>query len=259
MRIDHIEFTSPGLVREINQDSLFAASTDEYGIFAVADGMGGHSFGEIASGRLTDALAQWWNEFTPKICSFEKCYDDVRRILIDVNESIYNDFTAHGIICGTTAAIVFIYTDMVFFINSGDSRIYSGKGFKVKQESRDHIFGREAIISGNMSKEEVRLSPDRNKLTAAVGSTKELKMYAACLPLNSDRFFICSDGVYKYCKNSVIGAAMRKKSPEKIVSSIVNEKGAYDNYSFIRIRLYKNNHIRTLLNLGNNLMQGLSC
>lgn len=239
MRIEYKEFTSPGLIRTVNQDSLFAATIGEYGLFVVADGMGGHSCGEIASTRLTGALAEWWDDFSHNLYDFDKCYEDVQSVLENVNESIFNEYTAKGTICGTTVAALFIYDNTMFVINSGDTRIYSSNGFKFKQESRDHVFGREAVISGRMTEKEAKKSPDRYKLTAAVGSKKELKMYASCFPLKYDKFFICSDGVYRYCRNSVIKAAMIRKFPEKKISAIVNKKGASDNYSFIRIKILK--------------------
>ncbi|MCM1577917.1 MAG: serine/threonine-protein phosphatase [Ruminococcus sp.] len=239
MKIEYSEFTSPGLVRSVNQDSLFAAAMGEYGLFAVADGMGGHSCGEVASARVTEALGKWWNDFSQNHYDFDKCYDDVRQILEDVNKSIFEEYTSQGRICGTTAAVLFIHKNAAFIINSGDTHIYSSNGFKFWQESRDHVFGREAVISGKMTEKEVKKSSDRNKLTAAVGCKKELKMYAACFRIKRSLFFICSDGVYKYCKNSVIKKAVKNSFPEKIISREVNKKGAGDNYSFIRIKILK--------------------
>lgn len=136
-------------------------------------------------------------------------------------------------------AVVFIYTDRVCFINSGDTRIYSRKGLELKRESIDHVFGREALALGKIKKKEIINSPDRFKLTAAVGSDKCLKMYAACSALNADSFFICSDGVYKYCRKCVIRSAMKDKDPRKRVALAVIKNGAGDNFSFIAIRICK--------------------
>lgn len=237
MNIKYIEFTSQGLVRSVNQDSVFSAAENEYGLFAVADGMGGHTSGEIASRRLTAALEEWWNGFCDEIYDFNKCYDDLRGVIDNVHKSIYEEFTEKGTICGTTIALVFIYSDRYLIINSGDSRIYSKNGMKLKQESVDHVFGVESVISGTMTAEAAKKSPNKNKLTAGVGCKKDLKIYIASAPLKARQFFICSDGVYKLCKRSDISAAMRKKNIISFLSKKIEKNGAADNFSFIRINI----------------------
>lgn len=239
MRIEYVAFTSPGLAHRNNQDSIFAASKGEYGLFAVADGMGGHYRGDLAGRRLTDELKSWWNKFINVMYDFDKCYDELRRIMYDVNESIYNEFSSQGNICGTTVGLVFIFRDKYIVINSGDTRIYSKCGFTIKQESRDHVFGKEAVISGILPKAEIDISPNKNKLTAAIGSKKELKMYIASAPLKSKCFFICSDGVYKFCSYSKIKFALSMKDPQQFICKTVEKNGAGDNYSFIKIKTYK--------------------
>lgn len=237
MLIEYIDFTSCGLVRQLNQDSVFAVSQNEYGLFAVADGMGGHFGGEIASSRLVNMLKIWWSGFISEIYEFDKCYNDLRQIMYDANESIFNEFSDIGKICGTTVGLLFIFRDKYILINSGDTRIYAKHGFKAIQLSKDHIYGKEAVISGNMTKEEVNISPNKNKLTAAIGSKRELKMYIASAPINSLCFFICSDGVYKFCNYFNIVLAMQIKDPQQYITKIIEKNGAGDNYSFIKIKI----------------------
>lgn len=81
MKIEFIEYSSPGLVRKNNQDSIFAKAKGEYGLFVVADGMGGHEHGEIASARLTEAFVKWWKCNSENIPYFEKYYSDIKNIL----------------------------------------------------------------------------------------------------------------------------------------------------------------------------------
>lgn len=239
MLIEYVNFTSCGLVRQINQDSIFAASKDEYGLFAVADGMGGHFKGEIASGTLIDMLKTWWQEFITEMYEFDKCYDDLRQIMYDTNEKIYNEFSNKGKICGTTIGLVFIFNDRYIVINSGDTRVYAKYGLKITQLSKDHIYGKEALITGNITKKEITASPNKNKLTAAIGSKKELKMYIVSAPLKGNVFLICSDGVYKFCNFLNIITAMLIKDPQKYITKVIEKNGAGDNYSFIKINIVK--------------------
>ena len=237
MKIEYTEFSAVGSVRKVNQDSIFSAAEDDCGLFAVADGMGGHIGGEIAGQRLTEALNEWWNGFVPENLAFEKCCDELRSVICRVHKSIYDDYTAKGTVCGTTVALLFIYSDRYIVMNSGDSRVYSRKFFGIKQESADHVFGTESLISGELDPNEIKKHPDKNKLTAAVGGKKELKLYIASAPLKTREFFLCSDGVYKNCRKRDIFAAMCRKDVIKFVSDMIEKKGSPDNYSFIRIRL----------------------
>ena len=237
MKINYIEYTSQGLVRTVNQDSIFSGVKDEYGLFVVADGMGGHFGGEIASRKLVESLKLWWNDFTNDIKAFDDCCEEIRCIINDVNAFIYGEYSSKGKICGTTVALLFIYSDRYMIINSGDTRIYCKCGFKIKQESEDHVFSKEAIISGKLTTKEALSSADKSKLTAAVGSKQTLKMYIKTSRLKGKTFFICSDGVYKFCKYSHIVSAMRKKDPQKMIIKNVEKRGARDNFSFIKIKI----------------------
>lgn len=237
MSIKFSEFTSPGLVRSINQDSYIAESADEFGLFAVADGMGGHSNGEVASRRLVEELKKWWRVFIAERFDFERAYDELKAIINNVNLSIYEEYTAKGTTCGTTIALLFIYRDRYMIINSGDTRIYFKAGSRMTQESKDHVYGKESVISGAMTAKEAESSPNRDKLTAAVGCRQELKLAVASARVKNGTFFICSDGVYKYCSDKFISSAIGRKDTVSFIAEAVNKGGAGDNFTFICIRL----------------------
>ncbi|MGN0691124.1 MAG: PP2C family protein-serine/threonine phosphatase [Oscillospiraceae bacterium] len=235
MKIEFSKFTSAGLVRENNQDSVFAAADGEYGLFAVADGMGGHFHGEIASEEIVSALEKWWAEFIASPYEYDKCYDELKQILYNVNDRIYDEYSKNGQICGSTVAILFIFRNRYMLINSGDTRIYSRSFFKIRQESVDHVYGREAVITGLVTKKEAEELPDGDRLTAAVGCRERLALYIASAPLGRKSFLICSDGVYKYCGRFDIDAALFMKDPTEFICRKVTEGGAGDNFSFVRI------------------------
>ncbi len=238
MKIIFSEFTSPGLVRENNQDSIFSAVSGGCGLFAVADGMGGHFGGEIASGRLTDAMKIWWSGFQANKCSFDECREQLKALITDVNNSIYAEYSSQGKICGTTVALLFIYDDKYLIINAGDSRIYRHCKGKLTQESVDHVFGTEAKIAGTMTDKEINSHKNKNKLTSAVGCKEQFKMHIKTAPLTDSSFFICTDGVYKYCSDKLIKKIFSEPDHDKLadtVRTVVEGNGAGDNFSFIRI------------------------
>ena len=240
MKITASKFTSSGLVRSSNQDSLLSVSDGEYGLFVVADGMGGHYGGEIASGRLAGELEKWWNDFRYDQPGFDACCEQIKEIITSVNDSIYNEYSKNGKICGTTLALVFIYENKYLLINVGDSRIYSLNKRKFKQESVDHVFSAEAKLKGDLTDAEINEHKNKNKLTSAVGCKQQFKMNVRTAPIEAHTLFICSDGVYKYCTKNDIKSAMKQSDNEKAAAHItkkVEKGGAGDNFSFIKISL----------------------
>lgn len=240
MKITFSQFTSAGLVRSNNQDSLLSVSDGDFGLFVVADGMGGHFGGEIASGRLVDKLKKWWDTFCADRCEFDVCCEQLKGIITNVNDSIYTEYSQNGKICGTTVALVLIYENKYLLINAGDSRVYSLDKGKLKQESVDHVFAVEAKIKGELTDDEINEHRNKNKLTSAVGCKQQFKMNVRTAPLEDSTFFICSDGVYKYCDESDIKSAMKQKDYDKAAEQIkqkVEDSGAGDNFSFIKITL----------------------
>lgn len=238
MKISFSQFTSRGAVRSINEDSVLAVSNDNYGLFVIADGMGGHFGGEIASGRLTEEMKKWWDSFCMEQREFEVCCDEIKDILKNVNDSIYSEYSKSGKICGTTVALILIYEDRYLLINVGDSRIYSLDKGKVRQLSADHVFSAEERLKGRLTDSEINEHHNKNKLTSAIGCTETFKMNVRTAPLDRCIFFLCSDGVYKYCDEKNIKAAMRESDPERSSDYIcerVEEGGAGDNFSFIKI------------------------
>ena len=141
MIIDFSYYTYRGKVRQKNEDSIFAAADGDLGIFAVADGMGGHYGGEIAGSRLTAALKDRWDSFLLSETDFEMAKEGLKETVSLVNGQLYAEYAAKGRMCGTTAAILFVYGNKYAAINSGDSRIYSCHSMRLRQESMDQTAG----------------------------------------------------------------------------------------------------------------------
>lgn len=238
MNLSYSEYTSAGFVRQNNQDSIFSAIRDNYGLFIIADGMGGHFGGEIASCMLKTALSDWWGNFTEET-GFEESCEQIKKIIEETNSAIYNQYSSQGKICGTTLALLFFYNDRYLLINTGDSRIYSYSRWKLRQESVDHVFSEEKKITGELTDDEIEMHRNKNKLTSAIGCKKNFKMNIKTAPLDrKTTFFLCSDGVYKLCDDKLIRRAVKIKDSTVMTEMLKNnieENGASDNFSFIRI------------------------
>lgn len=228
-----------GLKRENNEDSYFYDIRENMAVFAVADGMGGHFGGEIASNCLIDKIKECWQN-TNGNTETEKVIEDIRAAISAANEEIYNLYSSSGKICGTTIALMAVINDSMFFLNVGDTRIYSFIKLKLRTESTDHVFYEEEIRKKRPS---LRISDKKygERLTSAIGTSPKYKMDIKRCSIKYGRYLICSDGVYKFMSEFELFCSMIK-SPEKsgkYIENCVSNHGAGDNYSYISIAIDK--------------------
>lgn len=243
MHIDFYSVSCIGLKRPVNQDSVFAESFDDrIGLFVIADGMGGHYMGELASQHITEEISIWWQEqLDSDFCKgFDECRCELLRILRDANDHIFDNYTAKGKICGSTVVVMFIYEKKYFLVNVGDSRLYMYEDNCLKKLNFDHTYGEVAVKNGTITKEEAVNSPKREKLVEAIGCKKEFNEYQFCDAIGYTRYLLCSDGLYKMLPLSKLNAEVGKmKSPvQKICRNLIKKvysAGAKDNVSCILI------------------------
>lgn len=181
--------THVGHVREVNEDGCLVA----FGAYAVADGMGGHNRGDVASALLIDELAAGVQE---QPLEAERLSDAVQR----AHENIVRA-APPGQTMGTTLAGVFLIGDLAdprwLIVNVGDSRVYRLAGGDLQLVSKDHSLVQELVDSGDISADQARLHPRRNVVTRAVGIGHPLVPdYWFLEPAPGERFIICSDGVH---------------------------------------------------------------
>lgn len=237
MEIRYSSYTSKGLVRDHNEDSLICKSGDGRHMFAVADGMGGHFGGEIASGLLTEQLGEAWDSCAVSDKSFEETTEMIKTTVANANEEIYSKYSSEGKICGTTLALVTVIGNVISFMNTGDTRIYSLNGLRLRQESVDHVYYEVLKRSNPKAAELIRNDPVGSRLTSAIGSSAEYKLDIKTRPVTKETLFICSDGVYKFMPEHRMKMILmlNGKRTEKLVSGYIEKKGARDNYTFLRI------------------------
>ncbi|MBA8816516.1 protein phosphatase [Microbacterium halimionae] len=223
--------TDTGRRREINQDAVLA----DFPLFIVADGMGGHIGGEIASASTITRLSATLDgaKMTPRI--IEKA---LTRAVKDI--ASHPEATDEG--TGTT--VTGVYLDVTtpephwVTLNIGDSRVYLSRDDSLVQITTDHSVVQELIAAGRLSPEEAENHPYGNVITRAVGPTESVKPDYVRLDLvDGDRFVICSDGLTKELTDFGIQHFLEEHSdPAAAVSAMLDaalENGGRDNVTII--------------------------
>jgi protein phosphatase len=242
-----------GMVRTNNQDALLALfsanlSVDDlpdFGLFVVADGMGGHHDGEKASALATRIIARYVSEyFYLKLISLKEGED--RPIISEVlNEAVQkaNHAVAEQVPeGGTTCTAVTILGDLAYIAHVGDSRAYLLSDGNIEQITRDHSLVQRLIELDQLTVEEAAQHPQRNVLYRALGQSESLDVDAITrrLPPGS-RLLVCSDGMWNHVPESLIVQIIRtSKTPQEACDKLVasaNERGGLDNITAVVIQV----------------------
>lgn len=185
--------TNVGNVRKINEDAML--DHPQYGLWAVADGMGGHDAGDFASSSIVNALSAVREYDRPS-----QLVDAVEDSLMQVNNHLYRKSKEGGrsSVIGSTVAVVLALPGHCLCVWAGDSRVYRLRDFQLEQLTTDHSEVEELIAEGSLDRSEADGYPGENVITRAVGGEEELLLEVRLFPMqNKDRYLICSDGLYK--------------------------------------------------------------
>ncbi len=211
-----------GRVRGINQDSF--VERPEVGLWVVADGLGGHSNGEVASRMVCDALA----DVIPD-GSFDQTIDEVRERVRQVNEHLDRVamHSAAGVRSGSTVVALLTRGSRCAILWAGDSRVYRWRSGRLQQLTRDH----------NLAESEGASGPDAYAITRAVGGEQmlTLDLHRDCV-LAGDRFLLCSDGLTRAVPEAHIRAWLEHDDIRGAVDGLIKatlEAGAPDNVTVL--------------------------
>ena len=183
--------TDPGNVREANEDAIL--DRPQSGLWVVADGMGGHEAGEVASGAIVAGLAQIGDVEQPS--TFVNAVEDC---LIDVNRRLFAASSSRGKVMGSTVAAVLALPGHCLCMWAGDSRVYRLRNFELQELTTDHSEVEELIAEGSLAREDAEGYPGENIITRAVGGEDDLYLEVKLFEMaHKDRYLICSDGLYK--------------------------------------------------------------
>lgn len=229
--------TDTGRVRTLNEDSALA----EGGIFVVADGMGGHAAGEVASGIVVEAM----RELVPRA---DLTAEDVTRQLVVANQRILTAVDSHpenkGM--GTTATGLALVTaggaDHWAVFNVGDSRVYRWIAGTLTQVTVDHSEVQELVEAGVITPDEARVHPARNVVTRSLGTDYAYQSDVWVLPpYAGERFVICSDGLTNELTDARLrGILQQHPDPQVAAEELVRaavEAGGRDNVTVVVVNL----------------------
>ena len=247
--------TDVGMVREHNEDS--ACADPEGMFFVVADGMGGHAAGEVASAMAVEEMSRALGAARAQIRSFaENPTEDARKALVALLESSVQK--AHQAVfergaresdkkgMGTTLDVVLVADGEAFVAHVGDSRTYLIRSGSVAQVTTDHTVAEVLVIEGKLTVEEARLSPLRTILINAIGVSADVGVELAHIRLRrGDRILLCSDGLHDYFPSDVeLGDLLSVKNGEAGLERVVNmakDRGGHDNITGVLIEVVEGN------------------
>jgi serine/threonine protein phosphatase PrpC len=227
--------THTGRVRQVNEDGLFADA--EWGVWLVADGMGGHENGQLASATIVKEASTIGNAVSaPDLLA--RFRDRIFRANARLLQAA--EHQGPNVIIGSTVAAVLVYGGHYACVWSGDSRIYLRRGDEFRQVSRDHTEVQELVDSGTVSAAEARNWPRRNVITRAVGifDDPELDLVQGELEAG-DTFVVCSDGLTGPVEDAEILHSIESHPPQAACDALIDmalERGASDNVTVIVVQ-----------------------
>jgi len=234
-----------GKVRELNEDS-YKVITGKDGIpdtFIVADGMGGHNSGELASRMAVDLSEEYLLKSLKGVGDEESIISFICSLVAEVNKSIFlkakESEENYGM--GTTF-VIGIHMDGKFFIGHvGDSRAYLVRNGVLERITTDHSYIEELIKNGSLTREEAQNHPKKNVITRALGCEESVAVDTYSVNINdNDMLVLCTDGLTNMLnENEILSIINNSDEPQYSCNELVrlaNEKGGEDNITVILVK-----------------------
>jgi protein phosphatase len=223
--------THIGLVRASNQDALLL-NPGKFDLYGVADGMGGHKAGDIASLMAVSLVRRFLNDLKPTRAN-------LRRGIEEANLMIYEEQLNHPDLSGMGTTLTVIWEDKkrILLGHVGDSRCYRLHGGQLKQVSQDHSMVAELVRDGVITPEEARRHPYRNIITRALGTAETVEVDVTEIEkAKGDIYLICSDGLSEYVDEDQMQKILTSRELEDaadLLLSLALEGGGRDNISLV--------------------------
>ncbi len=234
-----------GKVREINEDS-YNVIVGYPGIpvsFIIADGMGGHNSGEVASKAAVDSASKYILE-SPKVLSeAEDILQVIKEVMEDANKYVFKKSLESEVDfgMGTTLIVAVVHDKKLFIGHVGDSRVYMLRDHGIDRLTEDHSFIEELIKNGTLTREEAENHPNKNVITRALGCAENIQIDTYSYDLRDDDICImCTDGLTNMLSEAEIKEIIEVNEDleltcEKLVAE-ANKKGGEDNITVIAFK-----------------------
>lgn len=248
--------THQGMVRELDEDSYFytelraarRAVPQTWGLYIVADGMGGHSAGEVASDlAIRGALAVVQGDyFAPTIDGDlpdeeSRLKEIARKAALRANEYVLREAEQRGNDMGTTLTMAIVVGDRAVVANVGDSRTYHYRDGELKRVSKDHSLVQRLVDLGHIRPDDVYTHPQRNAVLRSLGDKPDLQVDVFSLRLKpGDGLLLCSDGQWEMTRDHEMAAIIAAHAdPQAACDALIvagNKAGGDDNITTILVR-----------------------
>lgn len=241
--MEYAYLTDPGKVRDHNEDSVIVVENNNHEILlAVADGMGGHNAGEVASSIAITHIGKRFREIS-SIGNKEDAINWLQEIVSEINVLIYRYTEEHpeSTGMGTTFVVSVITDDFLLFGNIGDSSGFVFKNKSIHKITTDHTLVNLLVKSGELTEEEAKEHPRKNVLMKALGATTTVEMDIFDVETDIDGILLCSDGLTNMLdKDQICKVINEKLDAEETVQKLIyksNNRGGTDNISVAYLRI----------------------
>lgn len=232
-----------GKVRKVNEDACL--NMPELGLWAVADGMGGHEAGDLAS----DAVVQHLGALA-RADDLTQLIQQIQSRLAAANQHVYQESQRRGRLIGSTVAVLAAYGQTAACLWAGDSRVYRHRGGLLKCLTHDHSVVEEQVAQGLATRESAQKNYPTNAITRAVGPRDELDLDVEFTQIqHGDTFVVCTDGLYRDLSDDELadilsrGAMMegeaRRADAETLAQALISAalaRGGRDNISVVVVK-----------------------
>lgn len=238
MKVGYV--TDVGKVREINEDSYYVDEED--GLFIVADGMGGHQAGEVASEMAVKTISSMIKEAISQKVKDNQVPKVIKKAIGRANEEIYTKSMRNPDLngMGTTVVLALCRNNKIYIAHVGDSRAYLIRKNMIKQLTEDHSVVANLIKAGEITAKEARTHHLRHVITRALGTSDNVEIdICSYYWQKGDYFLLCSDGLTDLMEDEEIkGIVLSGGDPQRSCEDLVNlanERGGRDNITVVLI------------------------
>ncbi len=230
------------MIRAGNEDSVYAEADRQRGLFMVADGMGGHAAGEVASAMAVQIVTRTIAPLQPQ--ATDEAEKALKNALLDANRAIFDRTIAEvdkqGM--GTTASVLMLSRGRYLIGQVGDSRIYRSRNGTLEQLTKDHSYVQEQVDAGYLTPDQARYHPYSNVITRCVGASREVEPDTYSGEVQpGDVFLVASDGLTGMVDDARLQQILVSgASPGRVVDALIaeaNGRGGLDNITAVVVKV----------------------